>query len=81
MQRPRLLKRLILLSVMLFALVVLAVPSSSSFGSCCKQCWTQMNQCLSTCFGDPDCVSACYGEHNACGELCAPNEICPIINQ
>jgi hypothetical protein len=67
--------------VMLFALVVLAVPSSNSFGSCCKQCQTQMNQCLTTCFGDPDCVSACYSEHNACGELCAPKEICPVINQ
>lgn len=79
----RLINKLILLSLILVALVVLPLQSSTSFVSCCKQCWNEMNQCLSTCFGDPDCVSSCYYEHNVCGEACFQQhqERCPIINQ
>jgi hypothetical protein len=79
----KLFKKLILASMMFVALVVLPLPSSNSAISCCKQCWNQMQQCLSTCFGDPDCVSACYGVHNDCGEACFEQhqERCPIINQ
>jgi hypothetical protein len=75
--------KLILLSLILVALVVLPLQSSNSFVSCCKQCWTQMNQCVSTCGGDPDCVSNCYDAHNVCGEACFQQhqEQCPIINQ
>ena len=75
--------KLILLSLILVALVVLPLQNSTSAISCCKQCWNQMQQCLSTCFGDPDCVSSCYDTHNACGEVCFQQhqEQCPIINQ
>ena len=75
--------KLILLSLILVALVVLPSQSSTFSGTCCKQCWTQLQQCVSTCGGDPDCVSSCYDAHNACGEVCFQQhqEICPIINQ
>jgi hypothetical protein len=65
------------------SLFFFALPGDSgALQSCCKTCWNQMEQCLSTCFGDPDCVWACYGMHNDCGESCqmTHGENCPVIN-
>ena len=79
----KLVKKLILVSLVFVSLVVLPFQSNTAFVSCCKQCWSQMQQCLSTCAGDPDCVSNCYDAHNVCGEACLEQhqEQCPIINQ
>ena len=79
----KILRKLILVSLVFLSLAVLPWQSGNSADSCCKQCWSQMQQCLSTCFGDPDCVSACYYAHNVCGEACLQShqEHCPIINQ
>ena len=76
-------KKLVLVSLVVVSLVMLSLQGGNSTLSCCKQCWTQMEQCLSTCFGDPDCVSSCYDAHNVCGQACLQQhqEQCPIINQ
>ena len=79
----RFIKKVILASLVFVSVAVIPLQSSNSAVSCCKQCWTRMQQCVSTCGGDPDCVSGCYDEHNACGEVCFQQhqERCPIINQ